>query len=131
MEANAGSPILYEKLSYEIVGSAIEVHKELGPGLLEKTYERCLCHELGLRGIAAQRQVLLPINYKDLEVEDAYRIDLLVENLVIVEIKVASSLTNLDEAQLMTYLKLSGKRLGILIDFNVPLLKDGVKRIAL
>jgi len=118
-----------EALGHKIIGAAIEVHRELGPGLLEGTYERCLLHELKLRGIHAQRQTPQPIRYKGLEIDEGYRIDLLVEDLIIVELKAVHSLVNLHIAQLLTYLRLSNTRLGFLINFNVPVLTDGIKRI--
>lgn len=117
------------ELSSKIIGSAIEVHRELGPGLLESTYERCLVHELGLRGIRAVRQKSQPINYKGLEIDEGYRIDILVENRIILELKAVSEITNIYRAQLLTYLKLSNCELGYLINFNVELLKDGIQRM--
>jgi len=118
-----------KKLTDQIIGAAIEVHKELGPGLLESTYERCLIHELLLRDIKAERQKKQPINYKGLEIDEGYRVDILVENEVILELKVVDQLNNIHTAQLLTYLKLSGCRLGYLINFNTDLLKNGLKRI--
>lgn len=105
------------------------MHKELGPGLHESTYERCLIHELQLKGIKAERQKKQPINYKGLEIDEGYRIDILVENEVILELKVVDQLNNVHTAQLLTYLKLSGCKLGYLINFNTELLKNGLKRI--
>jgi GxxExxY protein len=116
-------------LTEQIIGAAIEVHKELGPGLHESTYERCLIHELQLKGIKAERQKKQPINYKGLEIDEGYRIDILVENEVILELKVVDQLNNVHTAQLLTYLKLSGCKLGYLINFNTELLKNGLKRI--
>lgn len=116
-------------LTEQIIGAAIEVHKELGPGLLESTYERCLVHELLLRDIKAERQKKQPINYKGLEIDEGYRIDILIENKVILELKVVDHLNNVHTAQLLTYLKLSGCKLGYLINFNTELLRDGIKRI--
>lgn len=118
-----------EKLTSEIIGSAIEVHRELGPGLLESTYERCLVYELTLRGIKAERQKAQPIHYKGLELEEGYRIDVLVQNKVILELKAVEALNSVHRAQLLTYLKLSNCSLGYLINFNVTLLKDGLQRI--
>jgi len=117
------------QLTSKIIGASIEVHKNLGPGLLEKTYEECLCIELNKLGINYSRQVLLPINYKGKIVEDAYRLDLLVENQVIVELKSVSKLENIHKSQLLTYLKLSKKQLGLLINFNVNILKNGIIRV--
>ncbi len=118
-----------QELGKTIIGAAIEVHRELGPGLLESSYERCLVHELGLRGIDAERQRPQPISYKGLELEEGYRIDILVKGNVVLELKAVESINNLHIAQLLTYLKLSNCRLGYLINFNVPVLKNGIKRI--
>ena len=115
----------------QIIGSAIEVHRHLGPGLLESAYETCLAYELTQRGLHVQRQKALPIVYKQINLEQGYRIDLLVENLVIVELKVVEALTTVHEAQILSYLKFSGCPVGLLINFNVQLLKDGVKRFRL
>ena len=117
------------QLTSKIIGASIEVHKNLGPGLLEKTYEECLCIELDKLGICYSRQVLLPIDYKGKVIEDAYRLDLLVENQVIVELKSISKLENIHRSQLLTYLKLSKKQLGLLINFNVNILKNGIIRV--
>lgn len=117
------------ELSDKIIGAAIEVHRELGPGLLESTYEACLAHELNLQGIKAVRQKKQPIRYKGLEIDEAYRIDVIVEDEVILELKVVDELNNVHMAQLLTYLKLSGSTLGYLINFNVSLLKDGIRRV--
>lgn len=118
-----------EEIGHRIIGAAIEVHRELGPGLLESTYERCLMHELVLQGIKAERQKKQPINYKGLQIDEGYRIDILVDGKIILELKVVDKLNNLHTAQLLTYLKLSGCRLGFLINFNVKILKEGIKRI--
>jgi GxxExxY protein len=115
----------------QIIGAAIEVHRHLGPGLLESAYETCLAYELTQRGLHVQRQKALPIVYKQINLEQGYRIDLLVENLVIVELKVVEALTTVHEAQLLSYLKFSGCPVGLLINFNVQLLKDGIKRFRL
>ncbi len=114
-----------------IVDAALAVHKELGPGLLESSYEHCLAHELHTRGLSAERQASLPLAYKGVTLDAGYRLDLVVENLVVVEIKAVDALTRLHEAQVLTYLKLSGYRLGLLINFNVELLKHGPRRLAL
>ena len=111
-----------------IIGAAIEVHKQLGPGLLESTYEECLCHELHLRGIQFQRQLDLPVIYKGLKLNCGYRIDLLVDDTVVVELKALEQILPVHEAQLLTYLRLTQKSVGLLINFNVPLLKDGIRR---
>lgn len=117
------------ELSEKIIGAAIEVHRELGPGLLESTYEACLAHELNLQGIKAVRQQKQPIHYKGLEIYEACRIDVIVEDRIILELKVVDQLNDIHLAQLLTYLKLSGCSLGYLINFNVPLLKDGIRRV--
>jgi GxxExxY protein len=123
--------LIYEELSGQIRGAAIEVHRELGPGLLESAYEECLCYELRSRGIAFDRQLELPVKYKGLHLDCGYRIDVLVEKKIILELKSVDSLLAIHDAQLMTYLKLSGCKLGMLMNFNVVLMKDGMKRIVL
>lgn len=115
-------------LSKEVIGAAIEVHRDLGPGLLESTYEASLQHELELRGIASQRQLLLPIHYKDLLIPDAYRMDLLVEDSLVVELKTVQSLLPVHSAQVLTYLRMSGKHLELLINFHTVRLADEIKR---
>jgi GxxExxY protein len=121
--------LMEEELTEKIIGAAIEVHKILGPGLLESAYEHCLCYELGLRGLTAVRQKELPVRYKEVLLDVGYRIDILVEDRVILELKVAKALTDIDRAQLLNYLKLSGKRVGLLFNFHVPVLKDGIVRL--
>ena len=116
------------EISRKIIGAAIEVHKVLGPGLLESAYEMGLERELKIRGLNVRRQVALPLVYKGEKCDIGYRIDLLVENKVIVEIKSVESLNNVHIAQVLTYLKLSNCKLGLLINFNVSLLKNGIKR---
>jgi GxxExxY protein len=111
------------------VDGALSVHRVFGPGLLESVYEVCLCHELHLRGIAFQSQLPLPVVYKGMRLETELRIDLMVEDCVLVELKCVETMSPIFDAQLLTYLKLTGKRLGLLINFNVPLLKNGIKRI--
>jgi len=118
------------ELSNLIIGCAIEVHRTLGPGLLESVYENCLLYELEEKGIYVERQVELPIEYKDKNLEVGYKIDLLVENKVIIELKSVKEIQPIHVAQLMTYLKLSDKKLGLLINFNEVKLVDGLKRIA-
>jgi GxxExxY protein len=115
-------------ISEKVIGAAIAVHKELGPGLLEAVYEVCLLKEMEQRGIEVSRQVDLPLYYKGQETGKNFRIDILVENEVIVELKSVEEISPLHEAQLLTYLKLTQKKLGLLINFNVPLLRDGIKR---
>lgn len=117
------------KLSKIILDSSIEVHRNLGPGLLESTYEVCLCKELKLRNLNYLRQVSLPVNYKGESLNAEYKIDILVENELIIELKAVETLLPVHMAQLLTYLKLSNKKLGLLINFNVPRLVDGVKRV--
>ena len=124
-------PAITDGVARAIVDAALVVHKELGPGLLESSYEHCLAHELHTRGLSAERQVVLPLTYKGAMLDAGYRLDLVVENLVVAEIKAVDALTRLHEAQVLTYLKLSGYRLGILINFNVELLKHGLRRLAL
>jgi GxxExxY protein len=116
------------QISHEIIGAAIEVHRALGPGLLESAYQRCLARELDVRGISFQREVWLGLDYKGVIIQQAYRLDLLVARLVVVEIKAVGSLTPIDDTQLLTYLKLGSWPLGLLINFNVPVLKDGIRR---
>ena len=111
-----------------IIGAAIEVHKRLGPGLLESSYRRCMCRELTLRGIPFECEKPLPIEYKGQILDCGYRIDLLVMGKVVVELKSIAKLEKIHEAQLLTYMKLGGWQVGLLINFNVPVLKDGLKR---
>lgn len=117
------------KLSGEVIGAAIEVHNDLGPGLLESTYEASLQHELKLRGFDSVRQLILPIKYKDLVVPEAYRIDLLVENCLVIELKTVEALLPIHSAQLLTYLRMSDNHLGLLINFHTVRLTDGIKRL--
>jgi len=117
-------------VSGQIVDAAIAVHSELGPGLLESVYEIVLAHELKGRGLQVQRQVVVPIEYRGLRFEEGYRLDLLVENLVIIEIKSVEELTGVHKKQLLTYLRLTNKSLGLLLNFNVNLMKQGISRIA-
>jgi GxxExxY protein len=120
--------LIEEQLTEVIIAAAIEVHREMGPGLLESSYRQCLCRELSLRGIPFQFEVKLPIIYKGMKVDAGYRIDVLVADAVIVEIKAVEKLLPVHQAQLLTYMKLSGKRVGLLINFNVELLKHGLLR---
>jgi GxxExxY protein len=119
-----------EAAAHQLVDAAMKVHKALGPGLLESVYELCLAHELNHRRVAVSRQVPLPIQYEGLRLDGGFRLDLVVADSVVVEVKAVEALSRLHEAQLLTYLKLSGFRLGFLINFNVPLLKDGLRRLA-
>jgi len=118
-----------DELAEQVIGAAIEVHRELGPGLLESAYERCLVHELNLMGIPAERQKIQPISYKGHEIDEGYRLDIFVDRQIVLELKAVEKLTDLHMAQLITYLKLSDCTLGYLINFNVKMLKDGLKRI--
>ena len=118
------------KLTGEVIGAAIEVHKSLGPGLLESAYEECLCHELDLRKIAYERQKALPVEYKGVRLDCGYRLDVVVGDKLIVELKAVESLLPIHKAQLLTYLKLAGIKTGLIINFNVSALKDGIQRIS-
>jgi GxxExxY protein len=126
----ARGPFLVENvLTERIIGAAIEVHRHLGPGLLESAYEECLCYELRQLGLRFKRQAHLPIQYKGITLEAAYRTDLVVEDSVVVEIKATVDTPAIHSAQLLTYLKAAGLQVGLLINFNVPVLKRGLKRI--
>lgn len=116
-------------LTEKIIGAAIEVHKALGPGLLESAYEGCLAHEFSLANVPFERQVPLPITYKSVQVDCGYRLDFLIENTVVLELKAVEALQPIHEAQLLTYLKLGGWPIGLLINFNVSVLKKGIKRM--
>jgi GxxExxY protein len=118
----------YEPITDVIIGAAIEVHRALGPGLLESTYRRCLCRELQLRGVQFICELPVPVEYKGEKLDCGYRIDVLVADLIVVELKSVDFLAPIHEAQLLTYLGLSKKTIGLLINFNVPVLKDGIKR---
>ena len=114
-----------------VIGAAIEVHRALGPGLLESAYEACLCHELGQRQIHFQRQLELPVAYKNISLDCGYRINVIVEKQLMLELKALEKLLPVHEAQLLTYLKLAQLRTGLLLNFNVPVLKNGIRRICL
>jgi len=120
--------LLEEELTNEIIGAAIEVHQALGPGLLESAYEECLCHELSLRRIPFQRQVDLPVEYKGIKLDCSYRMDLIVKDVVVVEVKAVQHLLPVHEAQLLTYLRLSARRVGLILNFNVNRLRAGIMR---
>jgi GxxExxY protein len=120
-----------DRVACAIVDAAFSVHKALGPGLLESVYEVCLAHEISKRGLKVQRQVSLPVVYDQVRLDAGLRLDMLVEDRVIVELKAVETLLPVHKAQVITYLKLSGYRLGMLINFNVPLIRDGIKRIIL
>ena len=130
--ANLSEPVTRrDPLTGEIIGAAIAVHRVLGPGLLESTYEECLCYELSKRGLGFCRQVLIPIRYEDVRLSAHYRIDLLVEDRVIPELKTVEKLVRIHRAQLLTYMRHARKPIGLLINFNVPLLRDGIERLIL
>lgn len=116
------------QITEKIIGCAIEVHRHLGPGLLESAYEECLFFELQNVGLKAERQVAVPVIYKEIKLECGYRIDLLVENQVVIELKVVDAFNPVHEAQILTYMKFADKPIGLLINFNVTLLKNGIKR---
>jgi GxxExxY protein len=119
-----------DELSGEVIGAAIEIHRALGPGLLESAYEECLCHELQLRNLRFERQVALPVHYKTVRLDCGYRLDVVVENRLIIELKTVEKLLPIHDAQLLTYLKMTGLKTGLLINFNVAILKEGLKRIS-
>ncbi len=119
----------YDPLSRKVIGAAIEVHRYLGPGLLESAYEECLCWELSQAGLAVARQVALPIAYKGMKLDAGYRLDVVVEGSLIVELKAVDAVLSIHKAQLLTYLKLSGIRTGLLLNFNTTVLKDGIVRM--
>ena len=121
----------FDDLSRRVIGCAIEVHKALGPGLLESTYECCLAHELRQSGISFQLQFPLPVRYKDVTLDCGYRLDVFVEKRLIVELKSVDEIKSIHEAQLLTYLKLAEVRIGLLINFNCKMLKEGIKRLVL
>jgi GxxExxY protein len=121
---------MIDQVAAEIVDAALKIHKELGPGLLESAYETCLEHELLKRGYKVERQKPQPVHYDGIVIDGGYRIDLLVNDAVVIELKAVTELAPIHHAQLLTYLKLSRKSLGLLINFNVPLLKDGIRRVA-
>ena len=118
-----------DKITEIIIGAAIEVHRELGPGLLESTYECCLEYELVEKGLEVERQKFLPVKYRDVYVDCGYRIDLFVENLVVVELKAVDKVEPIHEAQLLSYLRLSGSPIGLLLNFNVTELRRGIRRL--
>jgi GxxExxY protein len=121
--------LVLEDLTEQIIGAAIEVHRHLGPGLLESAYEECLCYELSNKGISFTRQVATPVEYKAVKLDCGYRVDVLVEDAVILELKAVEKITALDKAQLLTYMKLTGKKVGLILNFNCPVLtRDGLVR---
>jgi GxxExxY protein len=124
-------PANQELIAKEVVNIAFSIHKELGPGLLESVYDKCFCYELFKRSIKYERQKSVPIVYNSLVIDDGLRLDLLIEDFLIIELKAQENYHPVWEAQLISYLKLTGKRLGFLINFHTPLMKDGIKRIIL
>ena len=120
--------LVEEQTTEAIIGAAIEVHRELGPGLLESAYEECLCHELHLRGLSFVRQLDLPVLYKGLKLDCGYRIDLVVQDEVVLELKSVEKLLPVHQAQLLTYMRLADKKVGLLINFNAPQLTQGIIR---
>ncbi len=121
----------FDELSNRVIGSALEVRRELGPGLLESTYEQCLAHELKLNGIRFELQHPLPVKYKGVRLDCGYRVDVLVEDKLIIELKSVEQIKGIHEAQLLTYMRLAGVKIGLLINFNVTKLKNGIKRFVL
>jgi GxxExxY protein len=120
-----------DELTEKVIGAAIEVHRSIGPGLLESAYQECLCRELSLRRIPYVSQVILPAEYKGVRLDCSYRIDLLVDSAVVVEIKAVAALEPVHKAQLLTYMRLGGWRIGLLMNFNVPALRNGIRRVVL
>jgi GxxExxY protein len=123
--------LLEEDLTHQIIGAGIEVHRELGPGLLESAYEACLCFELSLRKIPFIKQVMLPIVYKSKRVDCGYRADVIVADKVVIEVKAVETITDLHKAQLLTYLHITRKQVGLILNFNTVVLKDGIYRLVL
>ncbi len=121
----------HSELTRQIIGAAIEIHRHLGPGLLESTYESCLVYELEKLELSVQKQVALPVVYKDLQLPKAYRIDLLVNDQIVGELKAVDKILSVHEAQILSYLKLSQRKVGLLLNFNVKMMKDGIRRFAL
>jgi GxxExxY protein len=120
-----------DALTSRVIGLAMEVHRALGPGLLESAYEECLCYELASHGIRFSRQVPLPVIYKSVRLDCAYKLDLAIEDMLVAELKTVERILPVHEAQLLTYLRLSGRTTGLLLNFHVPVLKDGIKRLVL
>ncbi|HEX8522236.1 MAG TPA: GxxExxY protein [Tepidisphaeraceae bacterium] len=120
--------LIHEELTENIIGACIEVHRELGPGLLESAYETCLRHELRLRGLSVKTQVKLPVKYKGIELDCGYVLDLIVEGIVLLELKAVEKIHPVHEAQLLTYLRLSGLKVGLLINFNSPVIRNSILR---
>jgi GxxExxY protein len=127
-QGGTGTKLIYEELTEKIIGAAIEVHRALGPGLMESVYEECLCHELNLRGLSFKRQLSIPVIYKGVRLECGYKLDLLVEDTVVLELKCVERILPVHIAQLVTYLKLLNKPVGFVLNFNVPVLTQGLVR---
>jgi GxxExxY protein len=123
-----GFVLLAGSVTERVIGACIEVHRALGPGLLESAYEECLCHELGLIGLGFERQLEIPLLYKDIQVPGAYRADVVVERTVLLELKAVDRIVRIHEAQLLTYLRLTGLRVGLLLNFHAPTMKQGIVR---
>ena len=120
--------LIRQELTERVIGLAIDVHRDVGPGLLESVYERCLCYELGQAGIEFERQVAVPVIYKGMHLDEGFRADIVVDSTVILEIKAVAAILPAHEAQLQTYLRMSGMRIGLLLNFSAPRLKDGLRR---
>lgn len=128
-QRHRGTEDAINALTERVIGACIEIHKELGPGLLESAYEECLCYELELQGFRFTRQQPLPVTYKQVKLDCGYKMDIVVESRLILELKTVEHLLPIHEAQLLTYLKLTGMKFGLLLNFNVPTLRQGIKRI--
>ena len=126
--AGTAPKLRHQELTEQILGAAIEVHRVLGPGLMESAYEECLCHELNLRALQFERQMTVPVSYKGVNLDCGYKLDLLIENTVILELKCVERISSIHEAQLLTYMKLLNKPVGFIINFNVPVMKAGIVR---
>lgn len=132
IDASNDGPVYYDKeLTEKIIACAMEVHRHLGPGLLESAYEECLCHELDLHGVSFERQRPLPLEYKGIKLDCGYRMDIVVNNRVVTELKCVERITSIHEAQLLTYLRLSKIKTGLIINFYTGVLKHGIKRLVL
>jgi GxxExxY protein len=126
-----GTEYYHRELTEKLIACAIEVHRHLGPGLLESAYEECYCYELGIQGVPHERQKMLPLVYKEIKLDCGYRMDVVADNKVVIEIKCVEKILPIHEAQLLTYLKLSNLRVGLIVNFHAPTLKDGIKRLVL
>jgi GxxExxY protein len=127
-ELDTKRKLRFEELTEQIIGAAIEVHRAIGPGLLETIYEECLCHELNLRRLTFKRQLIVPVTYKGVNLSCGHRLDLLLEDTVILELKAIEQILSVHEAQLLTYLRLLNKPVGFILNFNVPVMKHGIVR---